>query len=80
MSYARSPFRYFESYVRIVVGLDEKITQLILKLYNSCFITYEIPAGIYLVEDLSETVYTLGDHEGTQKMNMMILAWKQNLI
>ena len=31
MAYARSPFRVFESYLRIVVGLDENDIQLILK-------------------------------------------------
>ena len=31
MGYARSPFRDFENYLRIVVGLDEDDNQLILK-------------------------------------------------
>ena len=39
MAYARSPFRDFESYLRIVVGLDENDIQLILKQYNSKFVT-----------------------------------------
>ena len=34
MAYARSPFRDFESYLRIVVGLDEDDIRLILKQYN----------------------------------------------
>ena len=37
MGYARSPFRAFESYVRIVVGLVEDDIQLRLKQYNSNF-------------------------------------------
>ena len=37
MGYSRSLFRDFESYLRIVVGLDEKDIQLILKEYNSHF-------------------------------------------
>ena len=39
LGYSRSLFRDFESYLRIVVGLDEKDFQLILKQYNSHFIT-----------------------------------------
>ena len=46
MCYARSPFRYFESYLKIVVGLKEDDIQLILKQYNSNFVTYEIPHRI----------------------------------
>ena len=45
MGYARSPFRYFESYLRIVVGLDEDDIGLILKQYNANFITYELDPG-----------------------------------
>ena len=47
MGYARSPFRDFESYLRIVVGLDEDDIQLILKQYNSKFVTYKLTPGIY---------------------------------
>ena len=46
MGYDASPFRDFESYLRIVVGLDEEDIQLILKQYNSQFITYELTPGI----------------------------------
>ena len=65
MGYASSPFRDFESYVRIVVGLEEDKIQLILKQYNEKFITYELDPGNYTIEDLKKTVYPLGDHEGT---------------
>ena len=41
LGYSASPFRDFESYLRLVVGLDEEYIQLILKEYNSHFITYE---------------------------------------
>ena len=47
LGYTRSSFRDFESYLRIVVGLDEKDIQLTLKQYNSHFITYELTPGIY---------------------------------
>ena len=55
--YTRSRFRDFESYLRIVIGLDEKDIQLILKEYNSHFITYEKPPGIYSIQDISDTIY-----------------------
>ena len=64
MGYARSPFRDFESYLRIVVGLDEDDIQLILKRYNANFVTYELDPGNYTIEDLQEAIYPLGDHEG----------------
>ena len=45
MGYARSPFRDFESYFRIVVGLEEDDIQLIFKQYNEKFITSELDPG-----------------------------------
>ena len=42
MGYARSLFRDFESYLRIVVGLDEDDIRLTLKQYNANFVTYEL--------------------------------------
>ena len=65
MGYARSPFRDFESYLTIVVGLDEDDTQLILKQYNACFVTIELHPAIYTIEDLQEAVYPLGDQRRT---------------
>ena len=34
MGYARTPFRDFESYLTLVIGLNEDDIQLILKQYN----------------------------------------------
>ena len=65
IGYARSRFRDFESYLRIVVVLDDHDIQVILKPCNSIFFTYEITPGIYSIKDVSEAVYTMGDHEGT---------------
>ena len=76
MGYARSPFRDFESYLRIVVGLDEDDIQLILKQYNSNFVTYEKLPGIYSVKDISQVVYTMGDHEGTIKIEYSDITMK----
>ena len=63
LNYARSLFRDFESYLRIVVGLDEKDIQLILKEYNSDFITYELTPGIYTIQDISDAIQTFSGHK-----------------
>ena len=78
--YARSPFRDFESYLRIVVGLEEDNIQLILKQYNEKINTYELDPGIYTIEDLKKTVYPLGDHEGTLQIEYDDLNKKVKLI
>ena len=62
LNYSRSQFRDFESYLRIRVGLDEEDTQLILKEYNSHFITYELTPGIYTIQDISDAVHTFSGH------------------
>ena len=74
IGYARSPFRDFESYLRIVVGLDEDDIRLILKQYNEKFVTYEIPPVIYTIKDLQEAIYPLGDHKILYKLNMMTIV------
>ena len=65
LGYAKSPFRDFESYLRIFVGLEEDNIRLILKQYNEKFGTYELDPGNYTIGDLKKAVYPLGDHEGT---------------
>ena len=56
MAYARSSFQDFESYLRIVVGLDEDDMQLIVKQYNAEFVTYELDPANFTIEDLYEAV------------------------
>ena len=63
--YAESSFRNFESYHRIIVGLEEDNIQLILKQYNEKFVSYVLDPGNYTIEDIQKAVYPLGDHEGT---------------
>ena len=65
MGYGRSPLRDFESYLRIVVGLDEEDFQLFSRNFFSTFIKYEIPHRIYSIKDFSEVVYAMGDPEMT---------------
>ena len=62
LGYSKSLFRDFESYLRIVVGLDEEDIQLILKEYNSHFITYELTPGIYTIQDISDAIHTFSGH------------------
>ena len=62
LGYSRPLFRGFESYLRIVVGLDEKDIQLILKQYNSHFITYELTPGNYTIQDNSDAIQTFSGH------------------
>ena len=53
LGYSRSLFLDFESFFRIVVRSDEKDIQLILKQYNSHFVTYELTPGNYTIQDIS---------------------------
>ena len=80
MCYARSPFRDFESYLRIVVGLDEDDIQLISKHDNAKFVTYELGPRVYTIEDLQKAVYPLGDHEGTIEIEYDDNTMKTNFI
>ena len=52
-AYARSAFRDFERCLRFVIGLDEDDIQLILKPYNSNFVTYKLTPGIYTNKDFA---------------------------
>ena len=63
--YSISSFRDFESYLRLVIGLDEKDIQLNLKEYNSHFITYELTPGIYAIQDISDAIQTFSGHQET---------------
>ena len=62
LGYSRSLFRDFESFLRIVVGLDEEDIRLILKQYKSHFITYELTPGIYTLRDISDAIHTFSGH------------------
>ena len=80
MGYARSPFRHFESYLRIVIALDEDDTRLILKQINEKFVTYELDLGNYSIEDLQKAVYRFGDHEGTLQIEVDDLNKKTKFV
>ena len=65
LGYSAPPFRDFESYLRLVIGLDEEDIQLILKEYNSHFITYELTPGTYTLQDISDAIQTFSGHQET---------------
>ena len=80
LGYARSPFRDFESYLRIVVGLDEEDIRLFLKQYNSHFITYELTPGIYTIQDISYVVHTFSGHSEIIEVDYEDIRVKTNFI
>ena len=53
-NYVHSPFRDFESYLRVLGGLNGDDFQLILKQDKSKFITYKFTPGVHTFRDLSE--------------------------
>ena len=79
-NYFGSPFRDFESYLRIVVGLEEDDIKLILKQYNSNFVTYEITPGIYLFTDISEAIYKIAGERGSLKIEYDDVSMKTKLV
>ena len=52
---------------------------MILKQYNSTFVTYELDSGNYSVEDLQEVVISSGDHEKTLQIESDDLDKKTKL-
>ena len=80
MGYATSPFRDFESYLRIVIGLEEEYIRLILKQYNLKFVTDELEPGKYTIGDIQISVDPLGDHEGTLQIEYDDINKKVKLI
>ena len=60
--------------------MDEDDIQLILKQYNSSSVIYEVSSGIYSMKNLSEAVFTMGDHEGTLKIEFDDISMKTRII
>ena len=78
--YTRSRFRDFESYLRIVIGLDEEDFQLILKEYISHFITYELTPGIYSIQDFSDSIYNFSVNNESIKVEYDDISMKTKII
>ena len=80
LGYTASPFRDFESYLRLLIGLDEEGIQLILKEYNSHFITYELTPGIYTIQDVSEAIKTFSGHQGTIQLEYDDISMRTTIV
>ena len=80
LNFSKSQFRDFESYLRIRVDLDEKDIQLILKEYNSHFITYELSPGIYTIQDISDAVHTFSGHSDIIEIEYDDISMKTKII
>ena len=78
--YSASSFRYFESYLRLVMGLDEEDIQLILKEYNSHFITYELTPGIYTIQDISDAIQTFSGHQETIQLEYDDISMRTRIV
>ena len=50
-----------------------------LKQHNLNFVNYELVPGVNTIKDFSEAVYTMGDHEGTLKIEFDKVTMKTKL-
>ena len=80
MGYARSLFRDFECFHRILVGLDEDDIRLSLKQYKEKFTTYRLSSGIYTIKDIAKAVYTKRYHERTLQVEFDDDTMKTKLV
>ena len=80
LGYSASPFRDFESYLRLVVGLDEEDIWLILKEYNSHFITYELTPGNYTIHDISDAIQTFSGHQETIQLEYDDISMRTTIV
>ena len=78
--YNKSLFRDFESYLRIVVRLADEDFRLILKQYNSHFITYELTPGIYTIQDISDVIRTFSGHSEIIQIEYDDISMKTKII
>ena len=66
--------------MRIRIGLDEEDIQLILKEYNSHFITYELSPGIYTIQDISDAIYTFSGQSEDIEIRYDDISMKTKII
>ena len=80
LNYIRSQYRDFETYLRIRVGLHEEDIQLVLKEYNSHFITYELSPGIYTIQDISDVIHIFSGHTEDIEIEYDDISMKTRII
>ena len=78
--YSASSFRDFESYLRLIIGLDEEDIRLILKEYNSHFITYELTPGIYTMQDISDAIKSFSGHQETIQLEYDDISMRTTIV
>ena len=78
--YSASSFRDFERYLRLVIDLNEKDIQLILKEYNSHFVTYELTPGTYTIKYFSDAIQTFSGHEGTIQLDYDDISMRATIV
>ena len=78
--YSASSFRDFESYLTLVIGLDEKDIQLIFKEYNSHFITYQLTPGIYTMQDNSDAIKSFSGHQETIQLEYDDISMRATIV
>ena len=72
--YSSSIFQDFESFLRTEVDLIEDYIKLVLDEYNSSFVTYEIPPGIYTFKDFSEVLLNFLQLEYKGDFNEIVIG------
>ena len=80
LGYSASSFRDFESYLRLVISLNEEGIQLILKEYSSHFITYELTPGIYTIQDISDAIQSFSGHEETIQLEYDDISTRTTIV
>ena len=55
------------------------IFKILLKQFKSNFVTYELSPGIYTIQGILETVYTMGVHKGTLEIEYNDISIKTKL-
>ena len=73
--YSNSIFQDFESFLRTDTDLVEDDIKLVLDEYNSSFITYEIPPGIYTFKDISESISNFLQSEYKGDFNKIVIEF-----
>ena len=73
--YVSSVFQVFESYLRTEVELVGDDNKLVLDVYNSSFITYELEPGVYTFEDISEALLQILQTEYDEYLNAIDIEY-----
>ena len=73
--YTSSVFQDFESFLRTQIDLVEHDIKLVLDEYNSSFITYELPPGLYTFKDISEALFNIIQFEYPGPSNVIDIEY-----